>query len=83
MSLVTEINLELVLTLFIPLVFVVFMTIFIYLNTTERKSREGRKILEGQARARALKLEDLKERRQKYATLVESDIETLLEKRRY
>lgn len=39
--------------------------------------------LECQASTLALKLEDLKERRQKYRTLVESDLETLLEKRGY
>jgi len=83
MSLVTEINLEFVLTLFIPLIAGVASMGIFYLAITEPKSREERKKLEGQARALTLKLEDLKERRQKYVTLVESDIETLLEKRRY
>lgn len=57
--------------------------VLVYSFMIERHSREKRKKLEGQANALALRLEDLKDRRQKKRVLVESDIETLLEKRGY
>lgn len=51
------------------------------IRTVEQRSRKGGINLEAQIRALALRLEDLKERRQKYRVITESDLETILKKR--
>jgi len=57
--------------------------IFTYSRHIERRSLQEMKKLEGLARAINLRLGDLKQRREKYKTLVESDLETFLAKREY
>lgn len=49
----------------------------------EKKLRKKEKILQGESKILELKLENLKERRKKYVTLVESDLEALHKERRY
>lgn len=55
--------------------------VIFYLNRIfARQAHKSEAELEGQRRALALRLEDLKERRRKYRVLAESDLETLFKK---
>lgn len=57
--------------------------VYVYSRRARRRSLEKMKRLQGQARAIDLRLSDLKQRREKYKTLVEFDLETFLRKREY